>query len=275
MTLLIFTTKKDNSLNLFLEAAEKHAYGVRVCYYESLTMLEGDICYEGELLKIDRSTHLILRDPYNTGVDYSFFLRFLLSNYNEQVLLDNEYMHKYPDYEDKLFQASLLKKLGLNCPHTAYGIAPNSFPIILKKRLSSRARGIKIIRDREEYEEFIENKKISDYLQQEFLSLKSDYRVYTLKGELIGAAQRRPKFSSNGDVQKIKVLAKQEEIEDVIKQDLKKIYEETKAEFLGVDVVFDMQGNYYFIELNISPQFSAYKRVSGENLADVILKGVL
>lgn len=257
----IFTTEKDHSIHLLVNELYDSGLKVEINYYSSINL---------DSLEIKPQDFIILRDPYNTGLDFSQILRSILSKYKAQVLLDSEYMFKYPDYEDKLSQLGIFSKLGLNYPESVETFVDS--PIIAKKRISSRNKGNYIIRNHDEFIEFFKLNKKEEFILQKLIDVKHDYRLLFYKKSYLGALERdvslseksRNKFLIKARDSRIHLDAKKLPIKECLR-----FIDATKADFIGIDIIEDDQ-QFYFIEANLSPQFERFVRNTGVNVPRII-----
>lgn len=223
MSLIIFTTKQDLALRNTKQA--------KIYFYENLKKFN---------FKINKQDKIILRDPYNAGVDYSSSFRKILNKYYSQILLDRECYKNFPNYEDKLFQAKFFQKHKIP--------APKFFTnAIIKKRISSRNKG-----------NFIINSK---YFVQEYIDFKQDIRILILKNKILGIVQKK-----NNKIFKIANLPSK------IKNQALKLVRLFKADFAGIDVIKSKNNKYYFLEINLSPQFKAFEKITKIDVVQEIIK---
>lgn len=263
MALIICTTKSDRSLRRFEDTAKQKALNLFVYYYEdespaSVSPGNGD--------------KILLRDPYNTGKDFSSQLQEILNNWYEFVLIDRECYKEFPEYEDKLFQAKFINKVGLDSPETLEGskyLEAGEFPVIVKKRIGSRGRGIKIVENKDELGRFFEEKPPKRYIIQRYYPAQEEYRIIVLKNNVLGAVSKRINLKDSG---KIGVkIDNQVEIPSSVAKDSQKLVKALKADFVGLDVILTEQNKTLFLEANLSPQFGGFTNVTGINVAKIII----
>lgn len=128
--------------------------------------------------------------------------------------------------------------------------------MVLKKRVSCRCRDV--------YFEVPEGLDLNEYIVQERKNIKEEMRVFYLKGEVCRVAETR---TSKTEKQKVKVLGWREltdEETDFVSRAMKKMPE---MDFVGVDFAILEDGTKIIIEVNRSPQFMGYYKVTGVNLA--------
>jgi ATP-grasp domain, R2K clade family 3 len=127
---------------------------------------------------------------------------------------------------------------------------------IIKKRISSRARGVHF--------EYIPEYSDGNYIVQEMMEIVKEYRVYCIGNNIINTVcVKSPKTA----LQKVKIL----EVEKISK-DLELFSENIrpytkKLDFYGLDIARLDDGSLRLIEINRSPQFAKFQGLSGLNLA--------
>lgn len=260
----IVSTEKDHSISHLVDELHKLEIPSEVNYYSNI---------EYSTFRLSKEDFLILRDPYNTGFDYSDKLRFLLNNFKSQVLFDSIYMINYPEYEDKLCQMEIFKKSGLKIPDIQRTYTGT--PLIAKKRISSRNKGNYIIRSKDEFDNFFKINNIDDFILQKLINLIHDYRLLFYKRRFIGALEREVKLSSKINnkftirgLNSMHIDHKELPLDDCLK-----FIDFTKADFLGIDIIQDNE-SFYFIEANISPQFASFSKNTGINVAKIIAEDI-
>lgn len=278
MKLLLFTTKLDEGGQAIKEEAKKMALSCQVYFCEELVYKNDEILNSNlNPLSINQDDKIIIRDPYNAKDDYSFFTKKILEKYYKNISFDRERYSKFPLSKDKLFQTNLFIKLGVKTPETFPGKNINKilkFPIIVKPRVGSRGRGIRIFNELQEMKSFFAEKDIRDYVIQKYYKAEKEYRVLLLRHKILGAVDKYIHLKSKGRVG-VKINKVVDNLPVKIKQDAIRITDELKADFVGIDVIRVGSGEYYFLEANFSPQFSAFAKATGINVARKIISSAL
>lgn len=278
MKLVLFTTKIDKGAQAIEEEAKRMSLPCQIYFCEELVYKNGEIFNSSlNLLSINRDDKIILRDPYNTKSDYSFFTKKILEKYYKNISLDKERYSKFSFYKDKLFQVDLFIKLGITTPETFFGRNINrflKFPVIVKPRIGSRGRGIRIFNEFKEMESFFAEKDLLDYIIQKYHKAKKEYRILLLRHKIIGVVDKYIRLKDEGKVG-VKINKVVNDLSAKIKQDAIRITEELKADFVGVDVIHAGDGEDYFLEANLSPQFNAFARATGINVARKVISSAL
>lgn len=257
MSLVIFTTKYDKSRKLFPKSA-------KIYYYSEL---------KSTTAIVNKDDKVILRDPYNTGEDFSPIFRKLLKKYSYQLVLDKECYQAYLNYEDKLFQAEIFKQINVPYPKTWKGEdyeQIKKFPVIVKKRIGSRGRGVKVCNTKEELLCLFQIRDPRIHLIQEFLPIERELRILVLKDKILGAASKNIFRKEEGNIG-VTVDKAVKNLNPQIEKESLKIVEALKADFVGIDAVESKNEKHYFLEANISPQFTAFSKTTGVSVVESII----
>ena len=278
MKLVLFTTKIDKGGQAIGEEAKRIFLPCQTYFCEELVYKNGEVFNSSlDPLSINRDDKIILRDPYNTKSDYSFFTKKILKKYYKNISLDRECYSKFPFYKDKLFQTDLFIKLGITAPETFLGRNIKrllKFPVIVKPRIGSRGRGIRIFNESKEMESFFAEKDLLDYIVQKYHKAKKEHRILILKHKILGVVDKHIHLKNEGKVG-VRINKGVNDLPVKIKQDAIRITEELKADFVGVDVIHVENGEYYFLEANLSPQFHAFAKATGINVARKVISSAL
>lgn len=104
---------------------------------------------------------------------------------------------------------------------------------------------------------------------QHFIKIDKEYRVLLLDGELIGMAEKSVSgiaFGRNASNGSVFVAAENEEVGHFT------LMNSGNKGLIGADVAIDEEGKYYIIEANRSPQWQAFEKATGINVADQVLR---
>ena len=158
-----------------------------------------------------------------------------------------------------------------------------NFPYVLKKTHSSAGKAVELVYSIEEIDKFIQKNqvvkkvplKINSFILQKFIpeSAGTDYRVLCIKDQVLGIIQRtansgfKSNFSLGGSV---KYIEKDEEMEMMAKE----IMQKSGLFMAGIDFIKSNDG-YLAIEINPSPQFEGFEKVTNINVANHIIKALL
>jgi hypothetical protein len=266
MKLLLVTTRQDRSRDRLVEEAGKAGFDLSLIYYEGL----GHDELKG--MDPDDYDYAILRDPYNTGHDYSGILRRLLEVLAPERVLDSEVYRKNPEYEDKLFQHGLLKDIMAmpGCWHfrKAREVDVQAFPVIVKKRISSRGRQLYVIKSEEDLQRFLGSNDPDGFLFEEFIDIAKDVRVLLIGHGIVGAVERRIREKDSDGLTGIGVkVTNTFEVPEDIRRKVVEVSKSIGSDICGIDFVIDRSGKAFLIECNVSPQFASFERISRINVA--------
>lgn len=274
MKLVLFTAKLDRGGRAIEKEARRMSLPCQPYFCEELVYKNGEVFNSGlNPLSINQSDKIILRDPYKAKGDYSFFTKKILKKYYENISLDRERYSKFPFYEDKLSQVDLFIKLGIATPETFLGRNINKllkFPVIVKPRIGSRGRGIRIFKKSKEMKSFFAEKDPLNYIVQKYYKVKNEYRILLLEHKILGVVDKHIYLKKRGRVG-VKVKKPVNNLPEKIKKDAIRITKGPRADFVGVDVIHAENDKYYFLEANLSPQFGMFTKTTGINVAREII----
>lgn len=127
---------------------------------------------------------------------------------------------------------------------------------------------VKIDNKKQAYNFFKKNHK--GYLLQEYLEIDSDIRIFVVNSKILGAMKRfiiPGDFRSNASLgARVEQVNPTKEMIDLAKRAVKAM----KYEIAGVDIV-TYKGKFYVIEVNSTPQWQKFKKVTGINPAKHII----
>lgn len=271
-------------------------------YFESLR------CIKQAASELGLKTSSVTKD--NLMLDVEFANRQSLRFWLSRNPLNNAITHRICC--DKSYQAELYESYGVNHPktisifnpyseqnHRDYLTAQNeeetialiensfTYPLIVKKNRSSRAKGVHLIKNKESLQEIVHKIFVVDshriLLAQEYTPGR-EFRVILFNNELLLAYEKvseneqinashtddiNPLHSGKGVkvtdpelLQKLGVICSQ--AADAI-----------KANYLGVDVMLTKEGKFYVIESNGNPMCRHYNQANGRSDFTKIYKKIL
>ncbi len=189
----------------------------------------------------------------------------------------NIYINKYEQIKSLHSKAFLIPK---NCMGTAllsYDFLTDYLgsSFVAKGLESSMGNEIFLIENETAYRE-LENKfgKDKEWLFEEFISSSfgRDIRFYSIRGKVIACMQRKSKEDFRANVA-LGASVEPYEITPQIKEIARDIYEETKLDFLGIDLLFGKE-KPYFCEINVMPGLEGIESSSGINIAKLIIESI-
>lgn len=273
MNLLIATTKKDFAFNRLKEEAKKKNFSVEKILYKEIKTRPKPNFFK----KFD---FCILRDPWNTGIDYSKYLFYIKDFFNKNSLLDFNTLDKFPRYEDKLFQNIFFSKHKIKMVQFSHfsnlkGLDTLKFPLIIKKRISSRGKAVFLVESKpfakEFFKEHIKDKPLKDYIFEEYIPLEKDYRIMIINNKLIGSVLRKINIHA-GKLKRVGVkVGVKINAPDEIKKMALKIAKLIECDFAGIDIFIGKDKKTHFGECNISPQFVSFEKNTKINVAGILM----
>lgn len=256
-SLLIVTTYEDLSLPLFFNYQVTRKFKIKILLFHETLQDFKDSLKNNSFFDLT-----YIRDPFN-GVEVKNIqekLNFLINEVQSKKQIDNITRTEDVFIEDKWKQYEIfnnfMPKTSIFSKKTAY----NENKQIIKKRISSRGRGIifdlKLI------------KKPSEYLIQEKLNIKNEYRILAIKGKTVKTIVGK-QFTFDQQLNKVRVkIQSAEKINTDTLEFVESLNKKHQLDFVGYDLAELQDGSYKLIEINRSPQFIAFYRKTGINLAE-------
>ncbi len=253
----LITTKSDKSATLFISEVNKKWFHFLFIDYS----IDNER-FSSQLVDFNPDL-LYLRDPFNT-------LNYSLGNIQNKVeickSINANYIDQTSDIEDLLFEDKWVQyqKFSKYQAKTELFVDKASFKserFIYKPRISSRGRGIN----------FDQIPPVDgSYIQQEKLLIIKEFRIFVVSGEILPQIALRSSKTENSKVKQrgvfdIKTVSGLEDFVDEIMSLI-------KFDLVGLDVAVLNNNEFKLIEVNRSPQFSAYFRDSGTNPAEIMLR---
>lgn len=283
MKLYIFATNKDLSAPIISDEAKNQKLVTEIFFYENLKISEGQLTNFGSKLTFLNGDKIIIRWPWDaddTSIEHNLIVKYLCEKFQENICLDFDCLNKFsPDYEDKYFQSQVFEKLNISTPKTVLGnveLAKKEigFPMVIKKRISSRSKGNFLIENKEQFNEKIKSLGLDKYIFQKYTQVEQDLRVLVLKDNVLGCVSRHMHVRDENRLS-VKGMDKVEEIDERIKRDAIKIRTYLGADLVGFDVLVDSDNKYFFIEANLSPQFGTFTQTTEINVAKKIIEAII
>lgn len=190
----------------------------------------------------------------------------------------------YDIYINKFEQVRMLKSSEFLIPKYCMGTAMVSYqtlvsilelPFVAKGLESSMGEEIFLIENREEYDNLVQiYGKDKEWLFEEFIksSFGRDMRFYSIRGHVVACMQRKSQGDFRANVA-LGASVEPYEITPQIKQIAKDIYEQTRLDFLGIDLMFGID-KPYFCEINVMPGLEGIEKASGVNVAREIIRTI-
>ena len=147
------------------------------------------------------------------------------------------------------------------------------FPLIAKTSFGSSGQGVFKIENKDEFLKKVKEKGISNYLFQKMLTTRQDYRVIVIGGKALPKAMKKTaqegefltNFARGGAVQGVPLNSQMRDLAE----HTAKVF---KADYAGIDIMYDAEGNPYVLEINRGAQFQGFEESTGINVAQEIVK---
>jgi len=257
MKISVITTIDDASLPLFLLINNKNVFIDFILLNENIKTIISKI-------KKNNPDYIYIRDPFNSTLDVNSSIKkleYIMDNFNWQ------YIDNISGIDDFLFEDKFIqyKKYSKFMPKTMLLSQYNNNykNYIVKKRISSKAKWIFF-----DINEIDWNK--DDYIIQERIKAEKEYRIYVLKNYIIPVWLIKTTKTST-----TKVLVKDKtDIPFELNKFIKDIIKWNKFDLIWLDIIYS--GNkYYLLEINRSPQFKKFFKLTSINLAEELINSYL
>jgi len=149
------------------------------------------------------------------------------------------------------------------------------FPLIGKPNRGSRGENVCLLRNLSEAVLYIDNffshetYSRSALLFQSYINVKREYRVMVLDGQCLGMAEKTSKegqIAHNAALGGQFIAAHDEEVIDFTLQHV------SRKGILGADIIRDTAGRLFLLEANRAPQWYAFERATGIDVASSIIQ---
>jgi len=256
------------------EEAEKIGVGFELVNVKSLNSAAEQIANLGEVV-FWRSSSL------DIGVSRTTFLQMLRKKW-----VVNRAVGETPLVTHKLYQQKMVEGLRGVSGIKTYQFRDKAellaavengelcFPLIMKKDLSARGRGVRLLKNLAELKKVkIDFKK---YIFQKFVPNDGDFRVLVMGGIPLGVIKRVGKegeFRNNVSLGGVAEDMKDHPDAEIIKGKAVLIASLFNLAFCGVDLIFDQEeGVYRFLEVNTVAQWQGFQTATGVNVASELVK---
>jgi RimK family alpha-L-glutamate ligase len=150
------------------------------------------------------------------------------------------------------------------------------FPIITKPIDGRKGKGVTKHSSIDSILDAVQKSEIPLIIQP-MIPNDGDYRVWILKGKVIGVIKRKP--SIEGEFRSNISLGGNAEIANLPEEVLNMAIKSVKIldlDMAGVDIIQDIETKkYYIMEVNAAPQFKGFMATTGINLFEVITKYII
>lgn len=147
------------------------------------------------------------------------------------------------------------------------------FPLIGKTSFGSSGQGVFKLNSRAELLKVAREKGgVNTFIYQRLLPTRQDYRVIVIGGKALPAAMRktaqgdefRTNFARGGKVEGVELTKEMKDLAE-------KTAEVFKADYAGVDIMYDENNKPYILEINRGAQFQGFEESTGLNVPSFIV----
>ncbi len=198
-------------------------------------------------------------------------------SYNEPDSLER-YVNKYAQMRDLKSEAYIMPEYLLSTAAADYDYIAGCLgtPFVAKGLESSQGREIFMIENLRQYEQLRNTfGGEKEFLYEQFIhtSYGKDIRLFSVRGNVAACMTRCAREGFRANVA-LGATVEPLEITDDIRQTARDIYEQTQLDFLGIDLLFGKEKNY-FCEINVTPGIEGMERATGVNVAGLIAETIM
>lgn len=147
------------------------------------------------------------------------------------------------------------------------------FPLIAKTSFGSGGQGVFKVESKDEFLVKIQERGISNYLFQKLLTTRQDYRVICIGGQALPMAMKKTaragefltNYARGGAVEGVELTAEMRELAE-------KTAKVFKADYAGIDIMYDEAGKPFVLEINRGAQFQGFEESTGLNVARSLIE---
>ena len=131
------------------------------------------------------------------------------------------------------------------------------FPLVLKPVYGGYGNGVLKLENREDLKDLLSRycrRNPNNFIIQEYIPYRHDLRAFVIGDRIVCTMERIPKNDWRANCSlgaETRRFYTDGDIEDMVLKCVKRV----GAHIVGVDVLIDMEGNPYILEMNITPQF--------------------
>lgn len=277
MRICLLGSKKSKETGLLLTEAKKRGHQARVVLIDDLIFIGGRekvVTYQGE--EISNQFDIFLVRGLNRHPDETL----LLCNYLDEkgkIIVDQRLADRRY-YRTKLATAFRFAKSQINYPATYFFSSSKNIaevlrklspPLIVKEIWGMHSQGIYRLDKKRDIENFFKDKK-GEYLIQEDLEENEYIRVFVIGRRVIGAIKRSKNRPLENRMIKAGVKSKKIKVSRELNELALEAMRISGNDISGLDFI-KHRGKYYLIEANRSPQFRAFSKITGINVAEKII----
>lgn len=258
--------------NRLVEEAEKQGIDLRIIGVHDTVITPDGLYNKGKLLS---QTDFVI-NRYKWGKLKDRINGLAKKSYNA---LDayHVYINKYEQLRTLKSNCFLLPKYMLGTAKLPYEelVSGLGEPIVAKGLESSGGDQILLIKREEDLKGLLAAYGAEkEWLFEEYISTSygRDMRLYSIRGRVEACMQRK----SNGDFRAnvaLGAFVEPYEVTDEIRKIAEDIYEQTRLDFLGIDLLFGIE-KPYFCEINVMPGIEGIEKASGVNVARRVIETI-
>lgn len=258
--------------NRLVEEAAKLGIDLKIIGIHDTFILENEVLNSG--VKLEKRDFVIHR--YKWGKEKDEINSLSVKSYNS--------LDAYNIYINKYEQVKNLRSKEFIIPKYLLGTAMLKFeeiakflgtPFVAKGLESSMGEQIVLVENSDDLRMLCKKYGMEkEWLFEEFIttSFGKDMRFYSIRGEVVACMQRKSQGDFRANVA-LGATVEAFEITPEIRQIAKDIYEHTKLDFLGIDLLFG-ETKPYFCEINVMPGIEGIEKATGVNVAKKIIETI-
>ena len=210
---------------------------------------------------------------YKWGITKDEINKLAAKTYNS-IEQFNIYINKYEQVKNLHSSAFIIPKYCMGTSLLSYEYLADYLgtPFVAKGLESSMGNEIFLVENKTFYKELADKYgQDKEWLFEEFISSSfgRDIRFYSIRGNVVACMQRKSKADFRANVA-LGASVEPYEITPQIRQIARDIYDQTKLDFLGIDLLFGTD-KPYFCEINVMPGLEGIETSSGINIAKLII----
>lgn len=287
-SILIFTMSEWQSkfeINRILDEAKKLGVNAERVLYKDLTFADDKVFVGGEEVNETNTMGAIFRVAGTVSGKYvearNLFITLLkdkIKCVNAEGYLQWPRMGKIPQLG--VFLRNKIPVIPTKIFYTKEQLLAENFtyPVISKNSLGYQGKSVRKFDNRKALLKFVkklDETQLGMYLWQKCLPTNWDLRIIVLGGKSIGAMKRTAvgdefpsNFSLGGDVEKWDLSGE----DKIIAENVAKA---CGLDYCGVDIMKDLEGNSYVLEVNRQCQFQGFEKATGINVARKLVEFVV
>lgn len=274
LSFAIFGYETENTLDLVSEIKHLGHKALVMSLESVIFQLKGkkfEFSYKGKVIK-DLDI-VFFRSYYANLKEAQILARYFIAQ--GKIVIDKKIGLDF--LSGKIFEAKIFSKCGINYPEIKQAmeisewkkiIEKEKYPVIVKPIDGRRGMGIEKINSKKEARDFF-TANPRGYFLQKYYPIKADIRILIVGNRVIGGFRR---FIKKGEFKSNIHETPAEKI--VISKEMRllalKAAKSLDCEIAGVDI-FEYKGKLYVLEVNFSPQWQKFKKVTEINPAAYII----